>query len=189
MKTRKNGGERENCMHNTWLPQQCFHSTDSDRQMPVICYPIFGPKVQTYHMALSVSVKNITKNKLSISLYYVAVYSWKEKTRILEFWAGPKTIEFICTIKNELLSRQKNFLSGKLLCCSRRQDFWCISRTLFATVAYLDKYEDRQKTNMTNVGQYEMYDIFLVNPSQTYSIILSMDFHDAVIRPITFPLS
>ena len=105
-------------------------------------------------------------------------------TRILQFWAGPKTIEFICTIKNELLSRQKNFLSGKLLCCSRRQDFWCISRTLFATVAYLDKYEDRQKTNMTNVGQYEMYDIFLVaNPSQTYSIILSMDFQDAVIRP------
>ena len=47
--------------------------------MPVICYPIFGPKVQTYHMALSVSVKNITKNKLNISLYYVAVYSWKEK--------------------------------------------------------------------------------------------------------------
>ena len=185
----REGEEKENCMHNTWLPQQCFHSTDSDRQMPVICYPIFGPKVQTYHMALSVSVKNITKNKLNISLYYVAVYSWKEKTfidrmctRILEFWAGPKTIEFICTIKNELLSRQKNFLSGKLLCCSRRQDFWCISRTLFATVAYLDKYEDRQKTNMTNVGQYEMYDIFLVaNPSQTYSIILSIYFHGAVI--------
>ena len=44
-------------MHNTWLPQQCFHSTDSDRQMPVICYPIFGPKVQTYHMAFSVTVK------------------------------------------------------------------------------------------------------------------------------------
>ena len=178
----REGEEKENCMHNTWLPQQCFHSTDSDRQMPVICYPIFGPKVQTYHMALSVSVKNITKNKLNISLYYVAVYS--SRTRTLEFWAGPKTIEFICTIKNELLSRQKNFLSGKLLCCSRRQDFWCISRTLFATVAYLDKYEDRQKTNMTNVGQYEMYDIFLVaNPSQTYSIILSMDFQDAVIHP------
>ena len=109
--------KNENCMHNTWLPQQCFHSTDSDRQMPVICYPIFGPKVQTYHMALSVSVKNITKNKLNISLYYVAV------TRILEFVSRPKTIEFICTIKNELLSPQKNFLSGKLLCCSRRQDF------------------------------------------------------------------
>ena len=87
----REGEEKENCMHNTWLPQQCFHSTDSDRQMPVICYPIFGPKVQTYHMALSVSVKNITKNKLNISLYYVAVYSWKEKlldrvcTPILEF--------------------------------------------------------------------------------------------------------
>ena len=110
------------------------------------------------------------------------IYEEKNLLECQNFWTGPKTIEFICTIKNELLSRQKNFLSGKLLCCSRRQDFWCISRTLFATVAYLDKYEDRQKTNMTNVGQYEMHDIFLVaNPSKTYSIILSMDFHDAVI--------
>ena len=110
-----------------------------------------------------------------------------EKKNLLEcqnFWAGPKTIEFICTIKNELLSRQKNFLSGKLLCCSHRQDFWCISRTLFATVAYLDKYEDRQKTNMTNVWQYEIYDIFLVaNSSQTYSIIVSMDFNNAGFFP------
>ena len=110
---------------------------------------------------------------------------YSQYSNIKSLWAGPETIEFICTIKNELLSRQKNFLSGKLLCCSRRQDFWCISRTLFATVAYLDKYEDRQKTNMTNVWEYEMYDIFLVaNLSQIYAIILIMDFHDAVTRPI-----
>ena len=57
--------KNENCMHNTWLPQQCFHSTDSDRQMPVICYPIFGPKLQNISYAsFSVTIKNIPQNHL-----------------------------------------------------------------------------------------------------------------------------
>ena len=60
----REGEEKENCMHNTWLPQQCFHSTDSDRQMPVICYPIFGPKLQNISYAsFSVTIKNIPQNR------------------------------------------------------------------------------------------------------------------------------
>ena len=74
----REGEEKENCMHNTWLPQQCFHSTDSDRQMPVICYPIFGPKVQTYHMALSVTVKKTLKQLSAVgNCIHSSDISWK----------------------------------------------------------------------------------------------------------------
>ncbi len=46
------------------MPQQCFHSTDSDRQMPVICYPIFEEKKEKERKGKAGQKKSQNRRKI-----------------------------------------------------------------------------------------------------------------------------